>query len=142
MKILIFLSQKEDYCNVEIKNNICINAFAYENKLIYPVYLSDKKCEDSIDLLLTSNEFRSHYVYIKDFDRFMFSKTKNKNKKYFCKCWFQCFSSEEILIKHKKDCLVINGKRNVRLKNGTISLKNHFKQTPVPFKIYADFKRG
>ena len=35
------------------------------------------------NLLLTSNGFTSHYVYIKDFNRLMFNKTKNKNKKYF-----------------------------------------------------------
>ena len=27
--------------------------------------------------------FKSHYVYIEDFDRFMFNKTKYKGKKYF-----------------------------------------------------------
>ena len=36
-------------------------------------------------LLLIINENKSHYVYIKDFDRFMFHKTKKKKKKYFCK---------------------------------------------------------
>ena len=25
---------------------------------------------------------------------------KNKNKRYFCKCRLQCFSSEEVLIEH------------------------------------------
>ena len=30
--------------------------------------------------LLLIDENKSHYVYIKDFDRFMFDKTKNKNK--------------------------------------------------------------
>ena len=36
-----------------------------------------------MDLLLVTDENKSHYVYIKDFDRFMFHKTKNKNKKGF-----------------------------------------------------------
>ena len=36
-----------------------------------------------MDLLLISHENKSHYVYIKDFNRFMCNKTKNKNKKYF-----------------------------------------------------------
>ena len=93
-----------------------------------------------MDLLLTSNEWETHYVYIKDFDRFMFSKTKNKNKKYFCKCCLQCFSGEKVLIEHKEDCLIINDKQNIRLESGTISFKNYFKQIPVPFKIYANFE--
>ena len=114
--------------------------FSYENKLTYPIYLSDQKYEDCMDFLLISDEYKSHYVYIKDFDRFMFNKTRNKTRKYFCKCCLQGFSSKEILIKHKEDCLVINGKQNVRLKSDTISFKNYFKQIPVPFKIYADFE--
>ena len=55
--------------------------FGYENGLVFPVYVSDQKFEDSIDLLLLIDDDKSHYVCIKDFDRFMFHKTKNKNKK-------------------------------------------------------------
>ena len=73
-------------------------------------------------------------------DRFMFNKTKNRNKKHFCKCCLQCFSNEKVLIEHREDCLVITRKQNVKLKSSTISFKNYFKQIPVPFKIYADFK--
>ena len=51
----------------------------------------------------------------------------------------QCFSSEKVLIEHKENCLIINGEQSVKLKNGSISFKNYFKQLPVPFKIYADF---
>ena len=32
-------------------------------------------------LLNDDDDDKSHYVYIKDFERFMFSKIKNKNKK-------------------------------------------------------------
>ena len=32
-----------------------------------------------MDLLLLIDDDKSHYVYIKDVDRFMFHKTKNKN---------------------------------------------------------------
>ena len=67
-------------------------------------------------------------------------KQKVRQKKYFCKCYLHCFSSEEILIEHKTDCLVINGKQSVKLKIGTIKFKNYFKQLPVPFKIYTDFE--
>ena len=44
----------------------------------------------------------------------------------------QYFSSEDVLIKHRADCLVINGKHGVKLKSGTIKFKNYFKQLPVP----------
>ena len=133
-----FPISKKDYCRIELQNKIGINVFWYENKTTYPVYLSDQN--DSIDLLLISNGFVSNYVYIKDFNRFMFNKTKYKGKKYFCKNCLQCFSSENVLLEHKEDCLVINGKQNVKLEEGFISFKNYSKQIPVPFKIYADFE--
>ena len=79
-------------------------------------------------------------MYIKDFDRFMFHKTKNKNKKWFCRSCLQCFSSKNVLIKHKENCLSINGKQSVKLEKGIIKFENYFKQIPVPFKIYADFE--
>ena len=83
-----------------------------------------------------ANKSKSHYANIKDFNRFMFNKTKIKNKKYFCKYCLQYFSSKKVLIEHKENCLIINGKQNVKLKSGSISFKNYFKQLPVPFKIY------
>ena len=106
-----FPVSKKDYFKIEMSNKICINVFCYENKIVYPVYLSDQKFDDSMDLLLISNKIVSHYVYIKDFNRFMFNKTKNKNKKYFCMCCLQF-----------------------------ISFKNYSKQIPAPFKIYVDFE--
>ena len=90
-----------------------------------------------MDLLLVIDENKSHYVHIKDFDRFMFHKTKNKNKKYFCKSCLQCFSSKNILNSHKNVCLKINGEEAVKLEKGTTEFKSYFKQIPVHFKVYA-----
>ena len=49
-----FPVSKKDYCKIEKENNIYINVFSYENNLIYPVYVSDQKFENCIDLLLIS----------------------------------------------------------------------------------------
>ena len=117
-----------------------MNVFCYENKLVFPIYISDQEFENSMDLFLVINENKSYYVHIKVFNRLIFHKTKNKNKKYFRKNCLQCFSSENLLTKHKKDCLSINGVQSVRLEKGTTEFKNHFKQILVPFKIYADFE--
>ena len=92
--------------------------------MFFPIHISDQKFEDSIDLLLLIDNKKSHYVYIKDFNRFMFRKTKNKNKKWFCKSCLQCFSSEDVLIKHKKNCLYINGKQSVKLEEAIIKFEN------------------
>ena len=99
-----FPMQEKDFSKIEVKNNICINVFGYENELVFPIYVSDQKCEDSIDLLLLIDDDRSHYVHIKDF----------------CKSCLQFFSSKNVLTEHKEDCLIINGKQSVKLEKGTI----------------------
>ena len=55
-----------------------------------------------MNLLLLIDNNKSHYAYIKDFDRFMFLKAKIKNKKWLCRSCLQCFSSENVLINIKK----------------------------------------
>ena len=84
-----FLVSKKDFSKISVLNKININVLCYENKAVYSVYLSNQCFNDSLYLLLISNDFTSHYVYIKDFNRLMFNKTKNKNKKYFCKSCLQ-----------------------------------------------------
>ena len=93
-----------------------------------------------MDLLIILDKIKSHYLYIKDFNKFMFNKTKNKSKKYFYKYCLQCFSSERVLVEHKEICLKISGKETVKLKSGFIEFKNYSRQIAAPFKIYADFE--
>ena len=62
-------------------NKTRINVFCNENKIIYSIYLFNQKFDDCLDLLLISNNFVSHYMYIKNFNRLMFNKTKYKVRK-------------------------------------------------------------
>ena len=129
-----------NYCKIEDKNGICINVFSYEGKVVCPIYGFVKNFDDCINLLMIHEGNRSHYVHIKDFSRLMFSKTESKNKKWFCMHCLQCFSSENVLNKHKENCLVINGEQRVKLNEGFISFKNYSRPMEAPFKIYADFE--
>ena len=92
-----------------------------------------------MDLRPLVDDDKSHYRYIKDFDRFMFRKTGNKNK-WFCKSCLQCFSSKTMVTKHTEGCLSINGKKSVKLEERTIEFESYSKEKSVPFKIYADFE--
>ena len=108
MKELNFLCEEKIFNKIEKKNNIFINVFCYGNNQTFPIYISNQKFKNSIDVLLVMNENKSYHVYIKDFYRFMFHKTKNKNKKYICKSCLQCFSSKCVLIEHIEVCFSIN----------------------------------
>ena len=93
-----------------------------------------------MDLLLLIDDDKSHYVYIKDFNRFMLDETNNNNKKWIYKSCLQCVSRENVLIRRKEDCLSINGVQSVGVEEGIIDFQNYFKQLVVPFKIQADFE--
>ena len=80
-KLLVVLIMLKDFEKIEIQNNICINVFFCENEMVFSIYVSNKKFENSMELLLLVNDNKSHYVYIKGLNTFMFHKTKNKNKK-------------------------------------------------------------
>ena len=55
--------------------------FVMKNGLVFPIYYSDQKFEDSMDLLFLIDDDKSHYMYIKDFNRFMsFTKQRIKAK--------------------------------------------------------------
>ena len=126
---------------IEDMNKICINVFSYEDKLVCPVYVSKKKYDDFMNLLMIHEGNKSHYVYVSlDFNSLMFNASKHKDKKWFCMRCLQHFSSEIILEKHKDDCLVVYGEQRVKLDGGYFEFKNYANKMRVPFKIYADFE--
>ena len=136
------LSQKH-YNKVEKQNSIRINVFGYEDGQPFPIHISKETFEDQMNLLLITKDEKKHYVIIKDFNAFMYNKSKHKERKHFCMYCLQCFSSERILANHVNNCLTINGAQAINMpKQGENILKfnNFHKQLPVPFVIYADFE--
>ena len=127
---------------IEKQNNISINLFGYEEKQKFPIYISKEKYQDHMELLLITEGENKHYVLIKDFNKFMFNQTKHEHRKYFCMYCLQCFSREDVLTEHKNNCISINGKQAINMpeKGDKVYFKNHHKQLPVPFIIYADFE--
>ena len=126
-----------DYEKIEHRFQMQVNLFGYENK-VYALYISKKSYDQTLNLLLIIDQGKSHYVFIKDLNRLMFSRTKHKTKKDHCMFCLHSFTTEEILSNHKKQCLLINGCQAVNYESGTIKFTNHDKQIPILFKIYAD----
>ena len=133
----------KQYNKIEKQNEININVFGYENKQPYPIFVSKEKYEDCINILLITEEKNKHYVLIKDFNNFMYNKTKHKERKHFCMHCLQCFSSERVLSDHKDNCITVNGMQAVKMPdkdNNILKYNNFHKQQPVSFVIYADFE--
>ena len=138
-----FPVEVKQYNKIEKQNSIRINVFSYENKKPFPIYVSKEKYENCLNLLLITNDEKTHYVLIKDFNRFMYNQTKHKSKKHFCMFCLQHFTSEKILNNHKENCIEINGTQAIKMpdkSNNILKFNNFHKQLPVPFVIYADFE--
>ena len=73
----------KDISKIEKMNNISINVFGYETNSTFPIFISENQTENTLNLLLISKDEKRHYVYIKDFNRFMYNKTKHNCKKKF-----------------------------------------------------------
>ena len=78
-----FPMKARDYELFEERFSINENVFGYENR-VFPLYVTKKLNEQILNVLLISNEEKSYYVFIKGFNRLMYSKTKDKDRKHFC----------------------------------------------------------
>ena len=134
---IVFLLDMNDYEKTEDRFQMQVNAFAYKNK-VYPLYISKKSYDQTLNLLLITEKDISHYIFVKNFNRLMFSRTKHKDKKHYCMSGLQNFTTEEILSNHKKQCSLINGCQAVKYESGLIKFTNYNKQIPILFKIYTD----
>ena len=54
-------------------------------------------------------------------------KQKIKIKNIFVNVVYSVSVVKNVLIEHKENCLIVNGKQGVKLKIGSISFKNYFK---------------
>ena len=134
---IVFPLDINDYKKTEDRFRMQVNAFGYENK-VYPLCISKKSYNQTLNLLLITEKGKSHYVFIKDFNRLMFSKTKHIDKKHFCLSCLQNFSTKEILNNHRKRSLLIIGCQAVIYESRIIKFKNCHKQIPILSKICAD----
>ena len=77
--------RENDSSKIEKMNNICINVFGYEGRLLFPIYVSKPKFEDLMDLLLV-REVTSHIMCIlKILADLCFTKHRVKTKNGFVK---------------------------------------------------------
>lgn len=93
-------------------------------------------------LLLITEVENKHYILIKDFNKFMCNQTKHEHRKHFCMYGLQWFSSEQVLEKHRTNCMVLNDAQAIKMpeKGSYVQFENYHKQLPVPFVIYGDFE--
>ena len=55
---------KKHYRRIEIQNQIAINVLGYEKGEKFPLYITDERYPETLDLLLISRDAVQHYVLI------------------------------------------------------------------------------
>ena len=83
--------QEKGFSKIEVKNNICINVFGYEDNLVFPIYISDQKFEDPLDLLLLIDDNKSYYATSKTLTDLCFTKQKIKTINGFVEAVYSVF---------------------------------------------------
>ena len=121
-----------------------ITVFSVEGKAIYPVKLSNKSCEETIDLFLFEKDGKTHYSLIKNLHRLIASqltKTRVIGGVFICKRCLCYFKVKNRYDKHIQYC-VNNKMATVKMPKpgSSIYFKNYKKKFPLPFVIYADFE--
>ena len=139
------IKKSKGLINIKNEDNECfrwchIRHLNPQNKNPQRITKTDKNFIKQLDKI--NKDKKNHYVLVKNFNKFMFDQTKHNCKKHFCMYCLQCFSREDVLAEHVKNCLSINGKQAIKMpkKGQHINFRNYHKQIPAPFVIYADFE--
>ena len=123
-----------DMYRFEKLNNLSINIYELnfdqnKHKLI-PIEISKNVSDKVIDLLI----YKNHYVLIKKLNVFI----GKHDCKYVCRKCLNSYTTQNMLIKHKKLC-----GENQKLRtspNSHIYWKKYFQKNKLYFRLYADFE--
>ena len=125
----------------KLNPQISINVFGFEGD-VYPLRLSKSESEQTINLLLISDEEKQHYCLIKSLSRLLLSQmSKHGHTNSFCLNCLNHFPNEEKLKIHEEYCLKNQAIRIEMPEEGSfISFIHHNRSIKVPFVVYADFE--
>ncbi|CAB4011854.1 hypothetical protein AC249_AIPGENE9596, partial [Paramuricea clavata] len=134
----------DDIPKIEKANEIRITVIMLKGeKMFFPRYTSKFDYKDHMELLLMEdNEGNTHYVLVRDISMLLSSLSKTQHKRFYCLSCLNGFNSQERLDKHSGTCREVNGTQKTMMpKRGSkVVFKNHKRQLPVQFVIYADFE--
>ncbi|XP_046399973.1 uncharacterized protein LOC124166487 [Ischnura elegans] len=134
----------KDISKFERQNNISINVFGIDEKNnVYPLKVVDQEQFDHSDVLYLVEENKSHYCWIKSFNKLVHSQiTKNRNALYVCKRCFCHFPTQGRLDLHRLDCMINAPSKIIMPRDDEklLKFKNTGRAMRVPAIVVADFE--
>jgi len=97
----------EEY-NPEI--SICVYEWHNQNKCLDFRYVSERRGDEykQVNLLVITEDDRSHYCIIKDLHKLVYNHSKHKGRKYICRYCLHVYSSEIRYNEHLPKCKGLN----------------------------------
>ena len=132
---------------VEKLNNLAINVYGWERgKVIIHIISKQPPEVRQINIMIIEDKEtgKTHYVWVKHFNRLLASQHKNTLHKYYCERCLIGYTRTDLLEKHIIECRGIN-ERAIRIEMPTegkkyMKFENHRKQLPAPWVIYMDYE--
>ena len=118
--------------------HISVNCFGW-NGSVFPLKIVREEKEIHVDLLLLKKEFKSHFVLVKSFSRFLSSQVCRNGQRFFCKRCLNSFPRAESLEKHQALCGEFEATK-IEVPGGICSFRNFSKMMHLPVVGYADFE--
>ena len=81
----------QDLTNIEKLFNVSIKPIQSFKSDIYPIRITKSTASKHIDLLVTTNSKTNHYVWIRDFNKLCYNKTKCKKQKILLQQLYRAF---------------------------------------------------
>ena len=110
-----------------------LNTYRDQNKKkhkLIPIEIRKNESDIVIDLLI----YKIHYVLTKNLHKHL----GNHNCNYVCRCCWNSYTSQNVLIKHKEQC----GEQDItslRLSNeSNLYWRKHFHKNALYFRLYAN----
>eukprot|EP00116_Pleurobrachia_bachei_P000927 sb/3461189/ len=137
----------KDIPKIEQLNNLSISVFQWcrgdsdkgGTDFVIPLKRGSGK-GIQIDLLYIEYEHTSHYILIKDFNKFMRHRTKHHNKMFYCRKCLHGFVAQDKQEQHTVFCMQGINQIPVMPKPGFIEFDAEHKQDKKLFRIYYDFE--
>lgn len=118
--------------------NISINIYGLDNRnnITGPLYMSNNRKKNHVDLLYFEKEEKQHYCLIKNLIRLVRQQlTRHKGKIYLCEACLQFFVSQ-----NKYDTHACSKILSVLPNNKVLQFEHYERQQKINFVIYADFE--
>ncbi|GBB91050.1 hypothetical protein RclHR1_18160002 [Rhizophagus clarus] len=126
--------------------SLCVYEWHNQNECLEFCYVSERRRKEykQVNLLVITEDDRSHYCIIKDLHKLVYNHSKHKRQKYICRYCLHVYSSEIRYNEYLPKCKSLNNapqQPQMLVKNRSVkAFYNHKCMQPNPYRIFWDLE--